>query len=332
MATPVSPLLGTGDTPVSPAGTTGSTSSTTLPVSGVVSNLLGTGSSGATSTTPLLTGAYARHPPPVGSAANPAPLNDNLLNTTVSGILGLQSQADIDNANAAASAASATGYATEAGAYTTASTVAGVAGDIEKLQTARKLAGTIGAQQAGVAAAGFREAGSAVDILKSSLQQGYFQQQITDTQTATEQAAFLAEAAGATGASNAATAEAGAYTAAASKTLDTAAAETDALTKFIERLARRHADALRGLADGGIDAGQPGNRVAQHRQQAVERECQHGGQKAERRERDAERALREGGEAEQQRIEPRQQGEARDGRHDARQRERDRAERRPAQR
>src|SRR5262249_5060595 len=68
------------------------------------------------------------------------------------------------------------------------------------------------------------------------------------------------------------------------------------------------------------------------RQQAVEREREHGRQEAERRERDAEYALAERCEAEQQRVKQREQREPGDRLHDARERERDRAKGRAPER
>ncbi len=50
-----------------------------------------------------------------------------------------------------------------------------------------------------------------------------------------------------------------------------------------QRLPRRHADALRRFQDRRIDALQPGDGVAQHRQHRIERERQHRGQESERR-------------------------------------------------
>lgn len=170
-------------------------------------------------------------------------INDSLLSSSVSNILGLQAQQATDTANAtadqfkiSAATAQSQGYTAEAGAYGTASSIAGVAGNITELQTARQVAGTIGAQQAGVAAAGFKNAGSSVDLLRSSMQQGYLQQQILQTQTAQEQQAYLAQGIGANAAANAATAaanaaaaEGAAFTQAGQLAAGYAASETSAL-------------------------------------------------------------------------------------------------------
>ena len=84
-----------------------------------------------------------------------------------------------------------------------------------------------------------------------------------------------------------------------------------------QRLRWRHADALGGLENGGIDAAQPGDGVAQHRQHRVERQRQHRGQKPERRKANSKPGQRQRGERQQQRIEQRQQRQPRHRLHDA---------------
>ena len=84
-----------------------------------------------------------------------------------------------------------------------------------------------------------------------------------------------------------------------------------------QRLPRRHADALRGLQDRGIDALQAGDGVAQHRQHRIERQRQHRGQKSERGKAKAEPGQRQRRERQQQRIEQRQQRQSRHRLHDA---------------
>ena len=84
-----------------------------------------------------------------------------------------------------------------------------------------------------------------------------------------------------------------------------------------QRLPRRHADALRGFQDRGIDALQAGDGVAQHRQHRIERQRQHRGQESERGKANAEPRQRQRRERQQQRIEQRQQRQARHRLHDA---------------
>ena len=84
-----------------------------------------------------------------------------------------------------------------------------------------------------------------------------------------------------------------------------------------QRLPRRHADALRRFQDRGLDALQPGDGVAQHRQHRIQRQRQHRRQESERGKAKAEPRQRECGERQQQRIEQRQQRQPRHRLHDA---------------
>ncbi len=77
-----------------------------------------------------------------------------------------------------------------------------------------------------------------------------------------------------------------------------------------------HADALRGLEDGGIDAFQAGDGIAQHRQHGIERQRQHRGQEAERGKAQSEPGQRQRRQRQQQRIEQRQERQARHRLHD----------------
>jgi hypothetical protein len=156
----------------------------------------------------------------VASAA-PAPTvaDTQSLKTDTASILGLQSQAQLDAANAAASDIQAAGYLQETAAYNTVggiasnnAVVAGVAGDIKNLQQQRAVRQTIGSQRADIASAGFTNAGSSIDIFRDSVSQGALTHQLNMVQTTQTQGGYLeegaaaqAEAAGATMASNAAT-------------------------------------------------------------------------------------------------------------------------------
>src|SRR5579859_2581924 len=181
-----------------------------------------------------------------GGAPLPA-AQDATLQATVSSILGLQSTAVTDAANATAANTSATGYEAEGGAYQTAAdiatqnaTVAGIGGTVKALQEQRATNVTIGAQKAGVAAAGFGAAGTSLDLLRSSMQQGYVTQQLTGIQTQLtkggyieEAAASAAEKAAAEGTAGAARATAASDTTAANMARATAASETAALNNFL---------------------------------------------------------------------------------------------------
>lgn len=82
---------------------------------------------------------------------------------------------------AAASAEKLAGYATESTA-------------IQEMQTQRKIEKTLGSQLAGVAAAGFTEGGSSLDLLRESTAQGALQRQVVETQGAMNVESYHAQA------------------------------------------------------------------------------------------------------------------------------------------
>jgi hypothetical protein len=134
-----------------------------------------------------------------GNAADTALLRGN-----VADILGLQSKASIDTSNAAASDIQATGYQTEAAAYQNVAgiagnnaTVAGIAGDIKLLQQSRAFRQSMGSQRADVAAAGFQNSGSAIDLMRDSVSQSALDRQLVNVQTAQTQGGYLEEGAAA---------------------------------------------------------------------------------------------------------------------------------------
>ena len=182
------------------------------------------------------------------SATGALPASSNtLLEGAVSDILGMKSTAVTNTAAATAATTQSEGYAAEASAYGTAADtaeqnaiIAGIAGDVKTLQQQRDVGLTIGTQQAQVAAAGFGAAGSSLDLLRSSLQQGYLTTQLTATQTALTKGGYLEEAASsraqkaaaeATGA--AAKTTASTWTAAGALSTANAAKETAALNNFL---------------------------------------------------------------------------------------------------
>jgi len=148
--------------------------------------------------------------------------------SSVQDILGLNTTATEDAAKAAAAAAQAQGQAAEVAAYSTAEQIGLSNADLETLsgqlrafQQQRQVAQTIGAQKAGVAAAGFADAGTAVNLMQSSLQQGYLGEQLIQFQSAITRGGYLEETA-------AARAESAAAQAAGTQSLITSAAATAA--------------------------------------------------------------------------------------------------------
>ncbi len=182
------------------------------------------------------------------SAASAGTVADTgLLRGSVADILGLQSKASIDEANAAASGIQSAGYQQEVNAYNIVggigeenAKVAGIAGDIKALQENRQLRQTIGAQRADIASAGFANSGSSLDLMRSSVQQGALARQLIRIQTAQTQGGYLeeaaasqAEAAGATMASTAAQALATQQRASGQLATANAANETAALNTYL---------------------------------------------------------------------------------------------------
>lgn len=185
---------------------------------------------------------------PNASTATPgAAVDTTALHSTVSDILGLKATAVTDTANAAASTTQAAGYAAEGAAYGTAAEVANqnaflseISGSVKTLQEQRALTRSLGEQTAQIAASGFAASGSNLDILRSSLQEGYITQQLTAVQTALQKGGYLEEAAAAKAeqaatdvTSKAATSQAAASTAASTTSTANAAAETASLNKFL---------------------------------------------------------------------------------------------------
>ncbi len=133
-------------------------------------------------------------------------------------VAALQGQAVQDTSNAAAQKLIATGDAAEASSYATAGRISGSnanlalqASQLEAYQLGLTAKQTIGSQRADVAASGFREAGSALSILRASTMQAALTQGMTHLQgeiTAggyyAQQAAAKAEELAAATASNAA--------------------------------------------------------------------------------------------------------------------------------
>lgn len=100
----------------------------------------------------------------------------------------------------------AAGDKAEANAYGTASKIALQNAQLEQestriqeAQTSRQVFQTIGAQEAGVGAGGFAEAGSARSLLANSAAQGALQKQVIQVQGAINENAYKAAAAAYTG-------------------------------------------------------------------------------------------------------------------------------------
>lgn len=184
---------------------------------------------------------------PSAAPAASSPQETSLL-TSITGDIGtLKGLAATNAANATGATTQAAGYSREAEAYDTVGGIAdenakieGISGNIKQLQLNRGIQRTLGAQRASVAAAGFASSGSSLDIMKSSIQEGYLADQLIRTQSSVTQGGYLeqgaaarAEGAGARVASTAATALAQSYAAAGATATANAANETSALSTYL---------------------------------------------------------------------------------------------------
>jgi trimeric autotransporter adhesin len=172
------------------------------------------------------------------------PLN---LSPLVDDLLGFQGQVVSNQAAAEGARFTAQGAAAEADAYGISAGIAAenarteaISEGVREIQQQTQIDQTVGAQKAATAANGFQQGGSSLDIMASTLQQGYLSQQISGMQSQQVQRGALEQQAAASGEMAAATARAGAATSLANQ-YDTAstsaaanqAAVTSAMTQLL---------------------------------------------------------------------------------------------------
>ena len=188
--------------------------------------------------------------------ANPILAETTQEDATVAGIQ--------DQYQSAASELTAQGDTEEAGLYGEAAGIANAnaltalsAGDIKEAQTQLEVNSTIGSQRASVAGNGFQEAGSAVDLMRSSLQQGHLDEQL-DVENADLQAGGFYEQA------SASQAEQTAATTAAGVASSTAAMAST-LSGEESTIASKEAAAIKTVGGPGANnpllAGTPGHYI-----------------------------------------------------------------------
>lgn len=121
-------------------------------------------------------------------------------------LLTFQSQAREFEAASQGSSLTAAGADAEAAAYGTAADISdesqrteAIAERVRQVQMTRNIDQTVGGISASVAANGFVQSGSAIDIMQSSLQQGYLSQQISGLQSQQTQRGYMEQAAAANG-------------------------------------------------------------------------------------------------------------------------------------
>jgi len=169
---------------------------------------------------------------------------------TASDLISNISEATQQFGQAKAATDQATGDTAEVGAYNTAGSIAGanarlaqVSGGIQQYQEGVQVQKTLGTQKATQASNGFGASGSALDILRSSTQQGLLQQQTTGVNADLQAGGFEQQGA-------ASAAEATAAQTAATSSTDTAATDT-AIATTTKTNAANEASAL-GLNIPGI--------------------------------------------------------------------------------
>lgn len=119
----------------------------------------------------------------------------------VSSLYGEEGAAAAATGEATALSEESQGASAEAGQYQKAAaissnnaTIALVSGGLEQYVQTRQLQNTLGAQRAGVAGGGFQESGSAVDLARSSLQQGLLQNQVIGLNANMQAGGYLEQA------------------------------------------------------------------------------------------------------------------------------------------
>lgn len=172
----------------------------------------------------------------------------SLLKSTVADVLGLQGTVAEEQANAQAENLQATGATAEADAYQQAADIstktagtAQVLGDLQKAQEQRKLYSTLGTAAANTGANGFGDtSGSAIALLRDSVQRGALGQQLIDVQTGQNIAGYLEQSSAALAEKSAVNAQVGAAnslataeTTAANVAAANAANESTALQQFL---------------------------------------------------------------------------------------------------
>ena len=147
---------------------------------------------------------YNRKNKPVNQASTG--VDPMSLQPSIAALLGLEADAASYAAAAEGSLFSAEGARLEAEAYGKSVELAGANQQSEALfegvrqtQILRNVDQTVGGIKAGVAANGFQQSGSAIDLMRSSYSQGYLAQQISTLQSEQVQRGYLEQAAAATG-------------------------------------------------------------------------------------------------------------------------------------
>lgn len=157
----------------------------------------------------------------------------------VSSLYGEEGAAAAAAGESTALATESAGASAEAGQYEKAAaisannaTIALVSGGLEQYAQTRQLQNTLGAQRAGVAGGGFANAGSAVDLARSSLQQGLIQNQVLGLNANMQAGGYLEQAQASQGEATAAEYAASAEATQSASASNISSLDTEASTKI----------------------------------------------------------------------------------------------------
>lgn len=169
------------------------------------------------------------------------------LQSVMDDLMGFNSKTTELKTASDASLVSVVGAQAEADAYSRAAALAGgnrqteaISEQVRALQIERTVNKTVGSQKAAVAANGFTQSGSGLDIMRSTYSEGYLSTQISAMQSEQVQRGYLESAAASEGEMNAALARAGgaqslsdAQLAASNEATANSAALTNAMTQLL---------------------------------------------------------------------------------------------------
>ena len=140
----------------------------------------------------------------------------------------------------------ATGDTNEANLYDEASAtglsnaaIEGVSGQLQQYQTQRQVLQTLGAQRSGIAGAGFQQSGTALDLARSSMQQGLLQEQVQGVNSDLAAGGFFTQAAASAAqasAANTAASAANANATGANNIADLAKNQVTTMTGFLNQI------------------------------------------------------------------------------------------------
>ncbi len=201
---------------------------------------------------------------PSGTTTTKAPpattgVDPTLLRSSITDLLGFQGDAEQSAAAAQATRLTEAGTQAEADAYAMASAISGgnqqseaIAESVREVQLNREVEQTVGGQKADIAANGFTQGGSGLDLMRSSYRQGALATQLSSLGSEQVQRGFLQQAAASAGEMAAAQARVGSAELLAQqqdKAGTAATANQAALTKALTQLLAGDPNASQLISD-----------------------------------------------------------------------------------